>query len=128
MKTIVHVNQHAIRKNIKAEQREPVLTVKTYKSNTYAHEVALLRRTGVDRNGSRSGDTSMTRDEIVKIAWDVGLFMRSHQHQDEPTKIEQFAKRVAAHERERCCAIVFGMAGSDNVAQRTVEKIREGQA
>lgn len=41
MKTIIHVNQHAIRKNIKAEQREPVLTVKTYKSNTYAHEVAL---------------------------------------------------------------------------------------
>ena len=41
MKTIVHVNQHAIRKNIKAEQREPVLTVKTYKSNTYAHEVKI---------------------------------------------------------------------------------------
>lgn len=41
MKTIIHVNQHAIRKNIKAEEREPVLTVKTYKSNTYAHEVAL---------------------------------------------------------------------------------------
>ena len=41
MKTIVHVNQHAIRKNIKADKREPVLTVKTYKSNTYAHEVAL---------------------------------------------------------------------------------------
>lgn len=41
MKTIVHVNQHAIRRNIKAEEREPVLTVKTYKSNTYAHEVAI---------------------------------------------------------------------------------------
>ena len=41
MKTIVHVNQHAIRRNIKAEDREPVLTVKTYKSNTYAHEVAI---------------------------------------------------------------------------------------
>lgn len=41
MKTIVHVNQHAIRRNIKADKREPVLTVKTYKSNTYAHEVAL---------------------------------------------------------------------------------------
>lgn len=39
MKTIVHVNQHAIRRNIKAEVKEPVLTVKTYKSNTYAHEV-----------------------------------------------------------------------------------------
>lgn len=39
MKTIIHVNQHAIRRNIKAEVKEPVLTVKTYKSNTYAHEV-----------------------------------------------------------------------------------------
>ena len=67
----------------------------------------------------------MTRDEIVKIAWDVGLFMRSHQFQDEPTKLERFAERIAAAERERCCAIVYGMAGSDNVAQRTVEKIRE---
>ena len=41
MKTIIHVNQHAIRRNIKAEMPEPVLTVKTYKSNTYAHEVAI---------------------------------------------------------------------------------------
>ena len=39
MKTVIHVNQHAIRRNIKAETKEPVLTVKTYKSNTYAHEV-----------------------------------------------------------------------------------------
>ena len=41
MKTIVHVNQHAIRRNINAETPEPVLTVKTYKSNTYAHEVEI---------------------------------------------------------------------------------------
>jgi hypothetical protein len=39
MKTIIHVNQHAVRRNIKAEVKEPVLTVKTYKTNTYAHEV-----------------------------------------------------------------------------------------
>jgi hypothetical protein len=39
MKTIIHVNQHAIRRNIQAEVKEPVLTVKTYKSNVYAHEV-----------------------------------------------------------------------------------------
>ena len=38
----------------------------------------------------------MTRDEIVQIAWDVGLFMRSHQSQDEPTKLERFAERIAA--------------------------------
>lgn len=41
MKTIIHVNQHAVRRNIKAETKEPVLTVKTYKSNTYAHEVEI---------------------------------------------------------------------------------------
>ena len=41
MKTIIHVNQHAIRRNIKAETPEPVLTVKTYKSNVYSHEVSI---------------------------------------------------------------------------------------
>jgi hypothetical protein len=39
VKTIIHVNQHAVRRNIKADTKEPVLTVKTYKSNTYAHKV-----------------------------------------------------------------------------------------
>jgi hypothetical protein len=39
VKTIIHVNQHVIRANGKSGKREPVLTVKTYKSNTYAHEV-----------------------------------------------------------------------------------------
>ena len=39
MKRIIHVNQHKIRSNIKKEDKEPVLTVKTYKSNDYAYEV-----------------------------------------------------------------------------------------
>ena len=41
MKTIIHVNQHAIRRNIKAPTPEPVLLVKTYKSSTAAHEVEI---------------------------------------------------------------------------------------
>jgi len=41
MKTIIHVNQHVIKKNSKEGTNDPVLTVKTYKSNTYAHEVAI---------------------------------------------------------------------------------------
>ena len=41
MKTIIHVNQHVIRRNIKADEKEPVLTVKTYKQNSYAHEVEI---------------------------------------------------------------------------------------
>lgn len=44
MKTKIHVNQHKIRSNRKNEVYEPVLTVKTYKSNTYAHEVVLRHR------------------------------------------------------------------------------------
>ncbi len=39
MKTIIHVNQHVIRRNAKEGTNDPCLTVKTYKSNIYAHEV-----------------------------------------------------------------------------------------
>jgi hypothetical protein len=46
MKTIVHVNQHVIRKNRKTGGVDPVLTVKTYKSNEYAHEAAILDKDG----------------------------------------------------------------------------------
>jgi hypothetical protein len=41
MKTIIHVNQHVIKSNRKNKVEDPVLTVKTYKSNTYAHEVII---------------------------------------------------------------------------------------
>lgn len=41
MLTRIHVNQHAIRRNAKTGSRDPVLTVKTSKSNTYAHEVEI---------------------------------------------------------------------------------------
>jgi hypothetical protein len=41
MKTIIHVNQHVVKDNSKTGERNPVLTVKTYKTNTYAHEVEI---------------------------------------------------------------------------------------
>jgi len=41
MKTIIHVNQHEIKKNTKNGTDNPVLTVKTYKDNTYAREVLI---------------------------------------------------------------------------------------
>jgi len=38
-------------------------------------------------------------------------------------------KKMVADEREACCSIVWGLCGSDNVAQRTVDAIRaRGQA
>lgn len=41
MLTRIHVNQHIIKRNRRTGEREPVLTVKTYKSNTYTHEVTI---------------------------------------------------------------------------------------
>ena len=39
MKTQIHINMHTIRANKKHGKRDPVITCKTYKSNTYGHEV-----------------------------------------------------------------------------------------
>lgn len=41
MKTRIHVNQHVIKRNRRTGERSPVLTVKTYKSNRYCHEVTI---------------------------------------------------------------------------------------
>lgn len=41
MKTIIHVNQHIIKRNDKTGERSPCLTCKTYKSNDYAHEAII---------------------------------------------------------------------------------------
>jgi hypothetical protein len=39
MKKYIHVNQHNIKHNSKHGENKPVITVKTYKSNDYGHEV-----------------------------------------------------------------------------------------
>ena len=39
MKKFIHINQHVIKRNAKTGERKPVITVKTYKDNTYGHEV-----------------------------------------------------------------------------------------
>lgn len=42
MLTRVHINQHVIKRNAKTGEREPCITIKQGKTNTYAHE-AILR-------------------------------------------------------------------------------------
>ena len=42
MKKKIHINMHVIRSNKKNGTNDPVITVKTYKSNTYGHEVDIL--------------------------------------------------------------------------------------
>jgi len=48
MKKIIHVNQHKIKHNTRHGTDEPVLTVKTYKDNNYAHEAVLKTKDGVE--------------------------------------------------------------------------------
>jgi hypothetical protein len=42
MKKKIHINQHVIRSNKKNGTNNPVITVKTSKSNTYANEVEIF--------------------------------------------------------------------------------------
>lgn len=41
MKHVIHINQHVIKRNHKTGEREPVITVKTYKDNQYGHFVRI---------------------------------------------------------------------------------------
>ena len=42
----IHINQHVIRANAKNGDSNPVITVKTYDSNTYGHTVEILDKNG----------------------------------------------------------------------------------
>lgn len=42
----IHVNQHAIKRNLKCATDEPVITVKRSKDNTYGHEVRIYDKQG----------------------------------------------------------------------------------
>jgi len=42
LKKIIHINQHKIRANSKNGSSEAVITCKTYKSNSYGHEVLIF--------------------------------------------------------------------------------------
>ena len=41
-KTYIHVNQHVIRANKKHGKNDPVITIKSGKTNSYCHEVEIL--------------------------------------------------------------------------------------
>jgi len=42
MKRIIHINQHKVKRNRKTGETDPVITVKSYKENTYCSEVKIL--------------------------------------------------------------------------------------
>ena len=42
MKTRIHVNKHVIRSNAKSGEREPPITIKTYRDNVRAHGASIV--------------------------------------------------------------------------------------
>lgn len=67
----------------------------------------------------------MTRDDIHTCSYSCERPACIKAQRDElAQRLSELVALAVAAERERCCKIVYGMAGSDNVAQRTVEKIR----
>lgn len=42
MKTIIHVNQHIVKRNKKQNTKEAVITTKTYKTTKYGHSISIL--------------------------------------------------------------------------------------
>lgn len=71
MKTIIHVNQHVVKQNRKNKTNNPVLTVKNYKDNRYAHEVEINGPSKVvyspDKPLSCGAHVWMETQEEVKI-------------------------------------------------------------
>jgi hypothetical protein len=47
MKKKIHINQHVIRSNKKLNEQNPVITIKTSKTNTYAKEVEILGKSKI---------------------------------------------------------------------------------
>ena len=67
----------------------------------------------------------MNRDDIIRMAWEVGIFMHSHKHQEHPTKLERFAHLVAATEREACARVCEEVDRRwINQAEKCAERIR----
>lgn len=46
MKHIIHVNRHRLQANAKHQRHDPAITVKTYKSNDYGHQVLIKDAAG----------------------------------------------------------------------------------
>jgi hypothetical protein len=68
-----------------------------------------------ERNGTQRNFTD------VALQWAAGA-------QAEIDRLRAELAEAIEREREAVCAIIFGMAGSDNVAQRTVDAIRARSA
>ena len=73
MKKRIHVNMHKIRRNHKTGEREPVLTVKTSKSNDYCHEVEIKGPSKVIYGGNDKPLLSCGARVVIETEADVEI-------------------------------------------------------
>jgi hypothetical protein len=71
MKQIVHINQHHIKYNRKvcADERKPVITCKTYKTNEYHHSIDLI----CSQTGKVLGSVMYSPDKPLSCGANVWL-------------------------------------------------------
>lgn len=77
MKKKIHINQHKIRSNKKNNIEEPVITVKTSKSNNYAKEVEILGKSKLlyKPNNPLSCGAKVWIETNEKVVLDNGLLI-----------------------------------------------------
>ena len=73
----IHINQHKIRSNKKNNIEEPVITVKTSKSNNYAKEVEILGKSKLlyKPNNPLSFGAKVWIETNEKVVLDNGLLI-----------------------------------------------------
>jgi hypothetical protein len=76
---------------------------------------------------SREQGRGMNREDIASMALEAGFSQPWTAPKETQERLTRFAALVAAAEQDRCCKIIYSMAGSDNVAQRTVDAIKGKQ-
>ncbi len=99
MKTIIHVNQRIIKQNHKTGDNEPVLTVKTYKTNKYAHEVSILGPSKVVYSPSKplscGARVWIETESEVEIKDDVMRRSKAHRLVDALAKLNDLIEQGA---------------------------------
>lgn len=87
MKTKIHINQHVIKSNHKNNKRDPVITVKTYNSNNYGHQVDILGPSKViyspDKPLSCGAKVWIETDSEVIVIPDIPYRKRKEKHKNE---------------------------------------------
>ena len=92
MKTKIHINQHVIKANHKNNKRDPVITIKTYNSNNYGHQVDILGPSKViyspDKPLSCGAKVWIETDSEVIVIPDIPYRERKEKHKNEQKRRE----------------------------------------